>query len=268
MARRQHRVVVPSDDNLSHAVPKCVFLADRDIGLELMTYVLDAHLSHVSCVVTMEENEITKLVHSSGRRCIAFQELNGTNAETLLGPVDFLFLLWWPTIIPKYLVELPKNGTINLHPSLLPYDRGKHYNFWTIVDGTPFGVTIHFVDAGVDSGDILFQAPIPKTWDDTGGSLYNKAIGAVRKLFKERYLDIVEGRYSRSPQDPLKATMHFARDLESASEIFLERQYTALTLFNLLRARTFEGKPACYFRADGKKYEVRISISEVGDGSD
>ena len=253
----------PLDKSSRNRLPRCAFFSDQDVGIELVTYVLSAHRSHVSCIVTIEENEITDIAKSFRCSTLTYRELDETNAATLLGDVDFMFLTWWPKLLPKYLIDVPRIGAINLHPSLLPHNRGKHYNFWSIVEGTPFGVTLHFVDQGIDSGDILFQFPIPKTWEDTGGSLYRKAKSAIVALFKQRYLDIVEGRYSRVPQDLAKGIAHYASELDPASEILLHRSYEAMELLNLLRARTFYGRPACYFCADGKKYEVRISISEV-----
>ena len=239
------------------------FFADQEIGLDIVRHVLMVHPHHVKCVVTIGENEIAKLVRSLGYQVFHYDEVSDKSANEILGGVEFIFLAWWPRIIPAYLINTPKVGVVNFHPSLLPYNRGKHYNFWTIVEDTPFGVTLHFVDEGIDSGDILFQSAIEKSWEDTGGSLYSKATKAMAKLFKDRYLDIVEGRYRRTRQDIELGKLHYARELDRASQIFLEEKYSARELLNLLRARTFEGKPACYFWDDGKKYEVRVSIKEV-----
>jgi len=52
------------------------------------------------------------------------------------------------------------NRAINLHPSLLPWNRGAHSNFWSFLEDTPKGVTIHIIDEGIDTGDILLQKKI------------------------------------------------------------------------------------------------------------
>ena len=52
------------------------------------------------------------------------------------------FLLWWPFIL-KNSLNIPKNGTINIHPSHLPYFKGKDPNFWAILNSGPYGVSIH-----------------------------------------------------------------------------------------------------------------------------
>ena len=71
--------------------------------------------------------------------------------------VDLVFLTWWPSIMKERTIQSAKVGFVNLHPSLLPYGRGKHAYFYSIVDDEPFGVTIHLIDSGIDTGPILFQ---------------------------------------------------------------------------------------------------------------
>jgi methionyl-tRNA formyltransferase len=241
--------------------------ADQNVGLEIVRFMLDNHPEHLRCVVTMNDNAIAGIARSAGCPVHYYRNLTTENQRDILAGVRYMFLVWWPKIIPRRIFNAAEKGAINLHPSLLPHNRGKHYNFWTIVEETPFGVSMHFVDEGIDTGDVIFQKSIEKGWSDTGGSLYSKAKHAVVELFKERYLDVVEGRYCRFPQTHDAGVTHFERELEPASQIPLDRPYQARALLNLLRARTFEGMPACHFFDDGKKYEVRISITEADDES-
>lgn len=241
------------------------FFADQDVGLSAVRHVFEKHPSHVKCVVTLSDNEIAALARSFGCQVLYYHEITVQNVETIFSGVSFIFLAWWPRIIPGFIIKIPKVGVVNFHPSFLPYNRGKNYNFWTIVEDTPFGVTLHFVDEGIDSGDILFQSSIKKSWEDSGGSLYSKAKREIVLLFQDKYLDIIEGRYVRTVQDATIARTHYSRELDEASRLDLDRKYSCRELLNLLRARTFEGKPSCYFYADEKRHEVRISIREVND---
>ena len=59
-------------------------------------------------------------------------------------------LAWWPKIISNKLINLPRKGFINLHNSFLPFNRGKHPYFWAFYEDSPYGVTIHKVDEGID----------------------------------------------------------------------------------------------------------------------
>jgi methionyl-tRNA formyltransferase len=94
-------------------------------------------------------------------------------------------LAWWPHLLRDPVLSLPSRGWLNCHPSLLPLNRGKHPNFWCIADSTPCGVTLHWVDAGVDSGAIVAQARIDTVWQDTGESVYLRCRERIIELFRE-----------------------------------------------------------------------------------
>jgi len=243
--------------------------ADKQVGKKTIEFLLGNYPAHIKYLVIVDEHsEIPTLLLDAGfeRDLIFFSK--DLYSEDVINKVkrikiDYILLAWWPFIVKKPIFSLPKIGILNFHPSLLPYNRGKHYNFWTIVEDTPFGVTIHFVDESIDGGDIVFQKSIIKSWEDTGESLYNKAQNAMIELFTQNYGKIVKGEYHKIKQDEKIGSFHYGKELEQASEIFLEKDYSAKQLLNLLRARTFLPYPSCYFFDEGKKYEVRIEIKEV-----
>ena len=177
---------------------------------------------------------------------------------------DLGILAWWPHILREPQLSIPRLGWLNFHPSLLPYNRGKHYNFWAIVEQAPFGVTLHWIDAGVDSGDIAFQRALPVGWEDTGATLYAAAQQAMIELFEESWPAIRDGRIPRAPQSDA-GSFHRASELDAASRIDLEASYRARDLLNLLRARTFPPYPAAWFVDDGVRYEVRVEIRKAED---
>jgi methionyl-tRNA formyltransferase len=182
--------------------------------------------------------------------------------------LDLIILAWWPYIIERKLIELPRLGCLNFHPSYLPFNRGKHYNFWTLVEDVPFGVTLNWVSEGVDNGHIAFQSPIAKSWEDTGESLYHKAQAEIVRLFKEKFPEIKNQKIPRIAQDLGKGSFHKAKELEAASRIELEERYRARDLLNLLRARTFPPYPGAWFVDDGTRYEVRVQIKRVDGQQD
>ena len=175
---------------------------------------------------------------------------------------DLGILAWWPYIIKQPILGITRSGIINFHPSYLPFNRGKNYNFWTIVEGTPFGVTLHFIGKGVDNGDIAFQSRIEKTWEDTGNTLYEKAQTEIVRLFIENFPSIKRGDIPRIPQDMRVGSYHKASELDSASFFDLDKSYKARDLLNILRARTFPPHPAAWFKDNDQEYEVRIEITK------
>jgi methionyl-tRNA formyltransferase len=241
----------------------CVF-ADNYVGLRTVEHLLTNYRDILKCVVVTEEgSEVHRyLVQKTFDLVLLNKDLY--KPETLENlsrlRLDYIVLAWWPYIVKKQVIAMPKVGVVNFHPSLLPYNRGKHYNFWTIVEESPFGVSLHFVNEGIDSGDVIFQKEIPKTWEDNGETLYNKARDGMIDLFIEKLPDLLDGKIFPRAQDLTKGSFHLSKEMEQASEIGLDKKYTGRELLNLLRARTFRGKPSCYFTDDGKRYCVTISI--------
>lgn len=239
-------------------------MADRYVGLETSKWLINNYQEDLSLLVTVSENEIYQEAKRANAPCITssstssiYKYLEENNIH-----VDQGFLIWWPKLVKPPLLNLPKYGFINSHPSLLPYNRGKHPNFWALVEQVPFGVSFHIVDEGIDSGAIIASKRISYNWEDTGGSLYYKAIDATIELFKEIYPEIRKMNVSPLEQDSQKSTFHMAKEIDQASKIELDQQYIARDLINLLRARTFPGQPGCRFVDEGEEFEIRIEITK------
>jgi len=160
-----------------------------------------------------------------------------------------------------FLSLFPK-GCINVHPAYLPYNRGVYPNVWSIVDKTPAGVTLHYIDEGLDTGDIIAQQEIAIEPTDTGGSLYGKLEHAALELFVRTWPLIEAGKAPRTKQDPTQGTSHRLKDVESIDEIDVEKLYRGDELINLIRARTFPPYQGAYFRYKGRKIYLRLDLSE------
>jgi len=160
---------------------------------------------------------------------------------------------------PNFLQMFPA-GVINLHPAYLPYNRGAYPNVWSIVEGTPAGVTLHYVDDGVDTGDIIAQREVPVEPIDTGETLYHKLEKACVDLFKETWPLIRSGQAPRFPQRKDEGTYHRISDVEQIDRIDLNRTYTAKQLIDIIRARTFPPYPGAYFEYQGRKVYLRLQL--------
>lgn len=240
---------------------KIALLADGSVGERIVRWLLETHLQDIQVVVCVSDNDLAETVRSHGVPVLIAKTNDEVHeALTRFPNVDLGFLLWWPYLVKRNVLMLTKNGFINTHPSLLPHGRGKHYNFWTIVEEAPFGVSLHFVEEGIDCGDIVAQRSINYSWEDTGKTLYEKAQSMMFELFVHEYPSIKVGNIRRNPQDLTLGSLHYARELEPASLIELDRSYTGRELLNLLRARTFNPYPACRFIDEGQTFEVRVLI--------
>ncbi len=117
-------------------------------------------------------------------------------------------------VTPAVLAACPGRA-INLHIALLPYNRGVSPNLWSFIDDTPKGVTIHYMDEGVDTGAILAQRSV--RFDDETATLaetYAVLQREIQALFWEHWPAFREGRAPRIPQ-PAGGTRHRTSDLQS-----------------------------------------------------
>lgn len=163
-------------------------------------------------------------------------------------------------ILRQGVLSLFPSGCLNLHSSYLPHNRGAYANVWSIVDRTPAGVTLHYVDAGVDTGDIVAQKQVPVLASDTGKALYTRLETACVELFREAWPLVRSGNASRSPQDHSIATHHRVADVEQIDRIDLDRTYTARELLDIIRARTFPPFKGAYFEEAGERVYVRVEL--------
>jgi len=246
---------------------KLVLMADNYVGQAVYDYLAMNFPEDIAMVVTVTDNILYNKARDAGFHASIFVSedtlFDDLCRHKLSGMIDIGILAWWPKILHEPIITFPRQGFINFHPSLLPYNRGKHYNFWALVEQSPFGVTLHFIDGGIDKGDIIAQHEIFYDWTDTGASLYHKAQQEILNLFYETYPKIRIGEVCRIRQDHSKGSFHLAKEIEFASQLEIDKTYLARDLLNLIRARTFPGHPACYFFEKGHKYEVRIEIKKI-----
>ena len=185
---------------------------------------------------------------------------------TMLHPEIGVSAFFGYILRPALLDRFPA-GCINLHPALLPYNRGSYPNVWSIVDGTPAGATLHYIDPGVDTGDIIAQREVPVASTDTGETLYRKQENACLDLFRDIWPAIRSGNAPRLPQRVGLGTVHRIGDVQKIDEIRLDDTYSARQLLDVIRARTFSGFKGAYFVENGEKVHLRLQLIAERDGS-
>lgn len=163
-------------------------------------------------------------------------------------------------LLEPELLEIFPRGVFNLHPSYLPYNRGRYPNVWSIVERTPAGVSLHYIDSGIDSGGIVAQREVAVEPVDTGETLYRKLERAGLDLLRETWPSIREGRAEAVPQEAARATHHRKRDVERIDRIDLDRHYTARELIDILRARTFPPYSGAYIEEGGRRIHLRLQL--------
>ncbi len=141
-------------------------------------------------------------------RLVPYLRAQGDEAEACVDRIsasaaagyDFLISYGYRHILKKSVLDLFPRRAINLHISLLPWNRGADPNFWSFVESTPKGVTIHFLDEGVDTGDILVQKEVSFEGPQTLASSYSVLKREIETLFIENWPAIRQGDMPGIPQ--------------------------------------------------------------------
>lgn len=106
-----------------------------------------------------------------------------------LNQYDFVVSYKYRHIVKPNVIKFYKGKIINLHISYLPFNRGADPNLWSILHDTKKGVTIHHMDEGLDTGNIIKQREIQFAEHDTLGTSYEKLTIEMHLLFVEVYND-------------------------------------------------------------------------------
>lgn len=130
-------------------------------------------------------------------------------------------------ILKPEIFNFSRLGTVNLHISYLPWNKGADPNFWSHIENTPKGVTIHYIDSGVDTGDIIGQESVIFSDADTLTSSYEKLHTTILCLFEKLWPQIRSGRALRYKQQG-EGTLHRLQDKEHFKNLLAEKGYDIL----------------------------------------
>lgn len=137
--------------------------------------------------------------------------------------VDFGVSYRYRYIIKKQVIEYLKGKIINLHISFLPWNRGADPNLWSFLEDTPKGVTIHYIDKGLDTGDIIAQKEVIfDTTNETLTTTYNRLNTEIIALFDEYWPLIMHDKAPRRKQ-PLEGSFHTIREKERFMYLLAEK---------------------------------------------
>jgi methionyl-tRNA formyltransferase len=139
-------------------------------------------------------------------------------------------------ILRRPLLDCARLGFVNFHAGKLPYYRGRNIISWAIINGElEIGLTAHFVDEGIDTGDILLQRTFPISWTDTYGDVLGRIVENFPAFVVDALNALGEGKTAREPQSHIQGTYFSGR--EDGDE-WLDWSDTSFNLYNKIRAIT------------------------------
>ncbi|GLV56302.1 hypothetical protein KDH_31430 [Dictyobacter sp. S3.2.2.5] len=180
------------------------------------------------------------------------RKLNDPETLTTLAAYhpDILCVACFSRLIPRSLLELPRLGGINVHPSLLPANRGPLPLFWTLRAGEEqAGVTIHQLTTALDSGPILAQETIAVPEGVRYGELEALCAGVGARLLVQTIQALASGQCHARPQDEALSSYHpYPGDNEY---VVNANEWRARRLYNFIRGVASVERPVEVLCADG-----------------
>ncbi len=202
------------------------------------------------------ENNVPALQPATLRDAIALPELINTDW-------DILVVAAYGKLIPQWLLDLPKHGILNVHPSLLPTLRGASPIRSAILKNIRHtGVTIMQLDAELDHGPIITQLPAnipPEHWPVAGSILDEGLAHQGGALLAAIIPDWVAGKITPAAQNHAVATFCTKID-KSMSELIIDPENLpagSLALEYLCKIRAFDGWPETFFMHNGKRIKIK-----------
>jgi len=176
---------------------------------------------------------------------------------------DYLVSCGYRHIVPPEVLSVPDRGCLNVHPAYLPYNRGANPNVWSIVEGTPAGVTLHYMDEDIDTGAIIERREVETDFADTGKDLHHRLEDAQFDLFVDAWPRVVAGDVDPVEQDPDRGTHHVTDEFEELCELDPDVEYGVRELLDRLRALTFPPHDNARIEVDGETYHVEVRVERA-----
>lgn len=178
---------------------------------------------------------------------------------------DFIFSFQCRAIIPRTIIDIPKHGVINIHFSSLPKYRGCYPIAWALLNGEQeIGVTVHYIDAGIDSGDIIYQEHIAVLPEDNAKTCFEKISRLGITIFQDKLDEILTLKNKRIKQSG-KDAIYYSKDSLDFSKNFVNWNQDSRQINNFIKAFIFPPLQYPYTRRQKEVFAV-IKHQRVVEG--
>lgn len=262
--KRSLNIVLFGIDAFSNIVLNSLIESDHKV-LKVITHPYDEK-AFKTLSATCEKNEIPIL------------QANKINSKEIIDSVseckpDLCIIAHFERIIKPELLRVPKLGFINLHPSLLPYYRGLAPQHYPIINGEKeVGITVHYVDEGTDTGDIILQKRYPLADDAYVADLHSLWMREYKTIVVEA-LDLIVKQAPVIKQPEGEGS--FYPKMES-KPYQLDKEWPVQKAYNWVRAMSLPYDGVLYddmlifkahILADGEEPDDDEPILKFSDGS-
>lgn len=255
---------------------RVLFIGTGDIGVPALEWLLQSKKHEVVGIVAQPDKPVGRkqvltppkvkvIAQAAGVPVLQPEKIRRAVDELAALQPDIAVVVAYGQILSRAVLDVPKHGCLNVHTSLLPLYRGAAPIQAAIRAGdAETGVTIMFMDEGLDTGDILLTERVPILPDETGGSLHDK-LALLAPAALERALDLIAvGNPPRTPQDNSRAT-HIGKLTREHGHIDWSK--SAAEIERTIRAYNPWPGSYCVLPSEGDKpSHLKIHAARIAEG--
>ncbi len=167
------------------------------------------------------ENPLIRAAIEAEGDCVVAVDSPLHSGDPLLDTADCLVSFGYRHLIPAEVLAPFGVRAMNLHVSMLPWNRGADPNLWSFLEQTPKGVSIHVLDPGLDTGPLLLQRAVRMEDADTLRTSYERLKSEIEDLFIQHWSELRAATIAPRPQDGL-GTVHRVADKERFADLLTQ----------------------------------------------
>jgi methionyl-tRNA formyltransferase len=238
---------------------KVVFLGSKDIGLECLQILNDNQRKLNYDIVGVLTNKRGEMIQEYSLEN-NLRILNSLDEYLSLEQVDIAISIQYHEILKRIHIQKAKELIINLHMAPLPEYRGcNQFSLAIIEDKKAFGTTIHKLEEGIDSGDILFESRFEIPKDCWVSELYELTFKKSIELFKKSLDNIISLNISSTPQPLLEkergCSLHFRNEINELKK--LDLSWSKEKIEKHIRGTYMPGFEPPFFEINGQKIHIQ-----------
>jgi methionyl-tRNA formyltransferase len=212
------------------------------------------------------DQQLRKNAEAAGIPFFVHEDVNSSDFEKTLSQFksDIFVSMSFNQIFKQSIIQIPEKGIINCHAGMLPFYRGRNVLNWALInDETKFGITVHYVDGGIDTGDIILQQSYKIDDSDTYATLLERSFGYCADMLYRALVEIDLGESKRIPQNSITPVGFYCSQRKDGDEV-LNWDNPSRDVFNFVRALSSPGPIAKSFV---RGEEVKITKIEMVAGA-
>lgn len=219
---------------------RVLFMGGHDLGATTLEYLIKNNIHIVGVVITETDNMwyrgVDGIAYKYNLELYKEKDINNYRFIENISKlnIDLIISVNFEQILKRQIINIPKRGCINIHASILPKYRGRAPINWAIINGEKeTGVTVHFIEEGIDTGNIICQEIVEIKETEYVGDVLNKIINIYPKTVLKSIKLLEDKNFIGLKQDLSKGSYFGKRKAEDGK---IDFEQSGEKILNLIRA--------------------------------